>query len=814
MAAVHYPGTPGTILYGGRAAVAPGSELTTLTLQNESASVQAAGFVSPMFGVPFAKGDMPAGSYPQFKLQDGTVCPATLWGITSWPDGSMKFCGAMIRVPASVPGSGTLEVKVQSGGTAPAASSRTTSDLTAANIEIELTGVSGLSGVWVAGLNDAITDAADTVVIASGPAGKIWRIGGECKQSGSAHGQLYVWHYVAALTDGADGLMGLRYLGRVSQPWAEVSSPAPTRRELTAALKVGGATRRNLQGHNSSESVGATLGVGHYTSFFTADTNARWDYVQGGGSAMQDATVRVQHDKVKFIRSRLVPSYDTTLMPDANSAVAYRPYGAAMVQRDMSGTGERPDIGIMTSWSVRHLMRQSAVDETVIRAQGLVSGGWRTCGRKRSTRQVVPTAETAPSYVGLGVTQPTWRVRPGDASSGFVTPSNDTSLWNSEFEPSHRPALTYYPYLVTGEPQFLDMLVEQAANLIANKIPGKSVATVTNPVTVNTIFSTPEWGERDIQIGSTLYKGGGLMFYTGLTRITAWGHRDIAQAAAIYPDTCPAGTEVRKYLRDVIDVNYASINDYNTKFGPDWASFGLVYFQNRFESANPWCHSFLTTSICHASSILPSSAANEFRTYLAQFWENAATTMDIACVYAYGGNPFDGDGIRVNKFSEMLFNLGSLLSFDASTNRVTVSPGGLNHLWSPHNGDVFCFLQDISSANPFPAYPWGTRFYAVNCSGQSMQLSLTPGGAPVTIPATIGVDVIYGRVADFSPNITAEGYIGPSTYIANITGTIRHHAACGDAVSNAVVDTAARFASSGISFVSDPKNAIAPAYPA
>ena len=65
------------------------------------------------------------------------------------------------------------------------ASSRTLSDVTAADLKVELTGVTNLSGVWVASLNTAITDASEIIVIGDGPAGKLWRIRGAFKQSGT-----------------------------------------------------------------------------------------------------------------------------------------------------------------------------------------------------------------------------------------------------------------------------------------------------------------------------------------------------------------------------------------------------------------------------------------------------------------------------------------------------------------------------------------------------------------------------------------------------------------------------------------------------
>lgn len=811
-----YTFTPGTPLYAGLPMPTPGGLITTLSLVNTSGSTQAANFVSPMMGVPFKQGDMPSGEYPIFTLEDDTPCPATIWGVTSWPDGSMKFCGAMIRVPTTIAGSGTLTIEVKSGGTAPAASSRGTSDFTAADLKTELTGVTNLSGVWTASLNTAITDATDIVVIGDGPAGKVYRIGGGLKQSGSAHGQLHCWHYVAALQNSAGGLLGVRYLGRVAQPWGDVSSPTPTKRVATAVLKSGASTIRTLTGHDTTETVGSNIGIAHYTSFFTAGTDGKWDYVQGGGSASADCTVHVAHDKTYFIKTKLVPPYDTTLSPSANASADYYPYGRALMVRATGDTSERDELGVISSWSVRHLLRQTAADLKTVRVTGLVSGGFRVCARRSTTGQIVPVTETnaASSYTGLGTIQTTWRLRPGDTSTGFVTPATDASLWTGEFEPSHRPGAVYYPYLATGEPQYLDMLVEQAANFVANKPGGNTSLTSSNPVTTSTIRTNGNFGERDLIVGGTTYKGGAMLYHEGLMRITAWQFREYADVAAIYPDVCPSGTEFRKYMRDQIDASLAAMIDYHSRFGTDWANSGIHYFENRPESSNPWTSGYLSNAVCHASSILPSANLSAFRSYLGKFWENAATTgMDIACMFSYGGNIYDENAVRITNFSNFLPTISGALSFSTATNRATVAvSNGNNQSWSPTNGDVFAFAA-IYGGNPFPAVSEYTRLYAVNCTGQTCQFSLTPGGSALTVPSNITVGSFAARIQNFAPDFTAEGFVGPAAYIANITGAIRHHAACGDSVSSAVTASSARLTTSGVTFGADPKNAMTTAYP-
>lgn len=816
--ALHYPGTPGTTLYGGMATPASGTVITTLSLVNTSGSEQAAGFVSPMFGQPFKQGDIPAGEYPQFTLTDDTPCPATIWGVTSWPDGSMKFCGAMIRVPAAVAGSGSVTINVRSGGSAPAASARAVSDLTAANISTELVGVTNLTGTWTASLNTAITDADDIVLIGNGPAGAIWRIGGPFKQGGSPHGQLHCWHYVAALQNASAGLAGVRYLGRVAQPWADVTTPTPTRRVFTAALKSGATTLRSLQGHDTTETVGANIGLPHYASIYTAGTDAKWDYVQGGGSQVSDCTVRVVHDEVYFIASRLVPPYDTSLTPTSSASVDYYPMGRGQMTRNMGTTGERVDIGVLPSWAVRHILTGAAVDERACRVNGLASGGWRQTLRRSATKAIIPAADVSASYTGMGAVQPTWRYYPGVAVSGAADPASNTTLWASETEPSHRPGATFYPYIMTGEPQYLDMLTEQAAGLVLATSPGGRSMTSTLPVTTSTIRATGDWGERNVTISGATYKGGGWMFSGGLVRIQAWMARDLAEAAGIYPDTCPSGTETRKYLQDVTEAGWTAINAYNAALGATWDGSGIYNFDLRTESNTPWCSGYMSNAVCHASSVLPSTPAAAFRLRLARHWKDIAAVADLACAVSYLGNTFDETDTRVVTSGQMLFYIPTALTFSTATSRFTV--GGTMGAWSPTNGDVIALDTSPSDQFPTTTKPFAEatnrrRLYVVNASGNTAQLSLTPGGSPITVTTNIAVQGVWARLQSFAPYWSAETNNASSDgYLSNIASAIKHHAAAGDAeIAAAATRAAALLAAAGTSYTSDPKNAIAATYP-
>lgn len=805
-----YTGIPGTTLYGGRASAVPptpGDVFTTLTFVNDSATEQPAGVVSRSFGLPIKQGDMPAGEYPVFE-QGGVVCPATLWGVTTWPDGSMKFCAGMLRFAAAVAGSGSASVVVKSGGSLPASSNRALSDLAAADLSVALTGVTNLSGEWVASLNDAIAAGADVVQIGDGPAGAVWRVGGDFKQGGTAHGQLYGWHYVAALQNAVGAFAGIRHLCRVAQPWADVASPTPTRRVFTAALKSGATTLRSLQGHDTTETVGSNIGLPHYASIFTAAADGHWDFVQGGGSQTAECTVRHAYVEADFIATRLVPPYDASLTPASSASVDYAPMGRGPMVRNMGTTGERIDIGVLPSWVSRHVLTQAETDTRVCRVAGLASGGWRQCARKQSTKQIVACVDVSAYYAGLGTIQTTWHGTV-NAITGMVSPADATSLWASEYEPSHRPSAAYYPYVITGRPEFLDLLVEHASGIILNSITGSRAMNTTLPITASTIRATADYGERDVIIGGTTYKGGGYLFTTNLSRIPAWGSRDVAQAAAIYPDTCPAGSETRKYLREVVGAWYGALNVYNGALGSDWSGSGIYCFDNRNDAAAPWCNGYFSNAVCHSASILGTPEAQTLRAYLAQFWQKMAVDRDLASVFSFDGNLYDDTTTRVTQAEQVLTSLSkTTLTFDTGTGRFTV---GGEQTWAPTNGDVFAFYSAFDADKPFSEAVDLRRLYVVNASGNTGQLALAAGGAPIAVTSSVVVSRFLARVQNMAPATSATNDSSATSYLANITSAIRHHAACGDAVGAALSESAALAA--GTNFSADPKNGFSATYP-
>ena len=221
--------------------------IATFTLENTSGAIQPIGCCDHMRGHPFVEGDLPSGEYPIFKTAiGGTIVP---YSITvdnkAWPDGSMEHAGFVFRLPVAIAASGSLDIEMYSGGTAPASSSRSLTDFATGGLDLNVfvTGQDNLSGDWTFNLNQGIAAAhSDNILYADGEAGKYWDILTKARQSGANHGQLEGLWCVGALDDASGNLGGIRYFCRVWQPLYNVASPAPQYRSFSAFKVRNGTT--------------------------------------------------------------------------------------------------------------------------------------------------------------------------------------------------------------------------------------------------------------------------------------------------------------------------------------------------------------------------------------------------------------------------------------------------------------------------------------------------------------------------------------------------------------------------------------------
>lgn len=213
-----------------------------MTLANTSGSATATNSHPQAFAILCKKGDFPTGTYPVLKTSGGTTVPYTYWNEGRWSDGSLKILPCLARFPDAIAGSGSASLKVYNGGTSQSASAITLSMLYAENLTIEATGgLDNISGDWTVDIQSA--NVLETVVYGSGPAGIVWRLLLDFKQSGAAHGQLVSYVYIMGLQDASGNLAGWRLMPRVTQPWYNYDTPVKNYRSFTSmVLKANGST--------------------------------------------------------------------------------------------------------------------------------------------------------------------------------------------------------------------------------------------------------------------------------------------------------------------------------------------------------------------------------------------------------------------------------------------------------------------------------------------------------------------------------------------------------------------------------------------
>ncbi len=818
MPTINYSGAPGTTIYAGLPTPPVGGIVTTMRLTNPTGSTQAANFVSKMVGLPFAPGDMPAGDWPRLTLEDDTTCPATFWGATTWPDGSLKWVGCMARIPASVAATSSIDILVKQGGTLDTTPTRTTADLTAADIKLVCQGTRALTGEWTASLNDGIT-TGPVVLLGSGPAGSFWRIGSEFRDgSNAAHGQLYHHHFVTALTNSSGDLAGLRYLGRSMQHWGDVRTPVPTNREFTAELLSGATQIREMIGvsPNTTPSrtsgppgvVGTTISMPHYTSWYTAGGGAEYDFLPG--TQLNECAVYWKHEAAYLATCGVFPRIDVTITDTVNmTPVDYMPYGKGNFESyDIGGATRQSEIGAMNQFSALHMINQSAEALRVIRINGMVFGGIGVGILDHVNQSVLPCVNYGETYPNMITPNPSLRLNQSNEMTGsgpLIAISDKTSVWRSS-DITHRPGVCWYPYLITGEPQYLDMLVESAGQALITM--SASTQTLDPGFPIRYPVAGGSSTGRNLLLNGVTYNGAGWYTRTELPRMFAWAIREMGHVAAFYPDVCPRGTGTRQYFRQIVDTNFELARAYREhQNAVGWTEYITQGIHLNGIGGSAFALPHLHQVICHLSSAYPTANSIGFRQQMSRFWNAISRDIDISCCSGFQytmGNSLS----RATTTALSCFKAGNDghmdCSFDVATSRVSIigtSP------WIPTLGDKFRFYD--TSFKPF-ADSGDEPYYVVNISGLSFQLSATPGGEPVTFTTgTARTSNFYCALQNYPASYSFTRSNGPEAYFAFLRGSILAARAAGDDVEEAYVKIQAKMPLLSISYRTNPKLAYA-----
>jgi len=196
----------------------------------------------------------------------------------------------------------------------------------------------------------------------------------------------------------------------------------------------------------------------------------------------------------------LLPYFDMELATTRplSSAKVYAPMGLAGLTAYMPTTGERDEIGIVTEAQAEYLRGEASVASLIAQAEASATLPWH------------------------------YRDEDGIAVFNFKTHPNATMYYPATLpatgtpitlDPAHEPDLCYVPFLLTGDPYYLEELQFAA--------------------TFNVISTLPQ-SRGSYCIGFAV-------------RAHAWALRTLAHCAKITPDDAPAWVQSRAYWQEWLD---------------------------------------------------------------------------------------------------------------------------------------------------------------------------------------------------------------------------------------------------------------------
>ena len=549
--------------------------------------------------------------------------------------------------------------------------------------------------------------------------------------------------------------------------------------------------------------------LAYFGALFTAGPSGMWDFVQGAGTDARDTPLRCKIDQRYWLSTELIPPYDLAIRPTSNTPFSYWPNCSGPVTRYLETTGERPDIGILPSWYVRHFLTQAAVDERVVRVISLV-GGHFSVGLESSRTKSIPSVNDGRSngggYKGMLVPNYQFRWRPaGSPAQGF--PYGDTTDPNVQIAgfnqqiTNHMPQLNYYPYLLTGEPWHLDMLIEHANSAIYQRYTPLGQADISN-----TEYSLGS-GERSLQVGTTPATFGDAVG-SGEQRSNAWASALVATAAGISPDIDPNCELYKEYLGDLNASTWtAAFNIY--KALPSYAKANGLWHvpDGDWPYIDHWQMAYLGAAIALAVGVTEDKHALVALEGLVKWFDHLVAEFGGWHVGAYmtvikqGGNSLSplvaGDhGVAF---------YGPNIQWQAG-NRFSLSPYS-NYV--PSNSDRILFADSVSGVGQVtPAgFAKYTPYYMVNLGGVQFDLSASPGGSPAPITDSYNGSAGFFIVATKPPSSGSISGIGsPTSYNTEVAGMLNYAIAIGAQVqARTISDINDRNRAAGLNFTADPK---------
>ena len=499
------------------------------------------------FGQVFAQGDLPKSGSLSASLDDGTAVRLQVDPKASNPDGSIRHAVITALVPFDRYGKTTLllnrnsSAPANSQGAGPA---ELLSNGFKADVQIKLNGET-----YTASADELLRSTSKPSVWLSGPLVNEWHVSAPLKNDkGQAHPHLTARFAIRSYT----GMHSATVDVVIENNWAY--APAPQNLIYDVVVSVAG------------KAVYSKSALTHFH-------HARWRKVFWWGS---DNTVAIQHDTAYLIATKAVPNYDQSIriaplaiqkMDARFVGAATEPMGNGLAVPYMPTTGGRSDIGLLPGWAVSYLLSMNEITRKVTLGTADMSGTWSMHYRNQITDRPVSLIDF-PYMTLVGSASDTYN--PKTKKSEAFPPCGGDCATPYSADTAHEPALTYLPYLVTGDYYYLEELQFW---------------------TMYDLFQSNPGYRANI-------KG---LFHQTQVRAQAWSLRDLTYAAYITPDADPFKKQFEQFLSDNLDW-------YNATYQPKGSQanvFGALIDANAREyldqtAISPWQDDFFTSAVGRA----------------------------------------------------------------------------------------------------------------------------------------------------------------------------------------------------------------------
>jgi len=546
-----------------------------------------------------------------------------------------------------------------------------------------------------------------------------------------------------------------------------------------------------------------------FTKHFGANADATYLSIQGGGSASTEPTVRVVQNKTYLRSTRQFPPYDIaatpiTLSVPAGGSGSYYPNGHGYLDPvNTTSGGDHEYIGPLTSSSATRFILDTAAAEQINRVTALSMGEmWQNI--RYSGTNTVPVLNNGSD--GAGTPYPNmggslfpatndsftgfqffWNGSSGQ-TGGFTTPAGIEAQFIN-LTTNHYPNYHYLEWMLTGEPQYADMVTDGASYLQMSRSVQRT------------------------DVGANVYYGT-VLRDEGQTRVDAWSIRELTLAAYALPDAYWDG-ETKQYFTDCAKASFDSIVAYNATETTIWKDNGFYFFTIAQANcgAQTWQLSYLMESVAFAYGVSEYANALTFLNHLMKF--PSGIKSNTGSLFSYtsyqfscrsGGAP--GDPV-VSSMDEIHYAPGGTIAGGWSTDGSTTLSIG-NNSGSPFtltDGDRIQWW-DISHGGAPPTGPaLMTSYYARNVSdpginsGKTCQIFTAPsGGSAIAMGADSGGFIgIRFQTVPASP--TGLNFDDIGGHVANARCAFRFATAVGATLSGGILaDMEGYFNNAGVTF--------------